>query len=88
MKFLVLLFNFDYSPKKMQGEKDRSSERYSVDTNLKVGYFPGGPVVKNLPCNGGYADSIPGWGTKIPRATGNYQVMPALNKTGCRDINK
>ena len=45
-------------------------------------------MVKNLPCNGDYADSIPGWGTKIPDATGNYQVMPALNKTGCSDINK
>ena len=26
--------------------------------------------------------------TKIPHATGNYQVMPALNRTGCSDINK
>lgn len=32
----MLLFNFEYSPKKMQGEEDRSSERYSVNTNLKV----------------------------------------------------
>ena len=31
--------------------------------------FPGGPVVKNLPCNAGDVGSIPGWGTKIPRAT-------------------
>ena len=30
--------------------------------------FPGGPVVKNLPCNAGDAGSIPGWGTKIPQA--------------------
>ena len=28
--------------------------------------FPGGPVVKNLPCNAGNVGSIPGWGTKIP----------------------
>ena len=28
--------------------------------------FPGGPVIKNLPCNAGDAGSIPGWGTKIP----------------------
>ena len=27
--------------------------------------FPGGPVVKNLPCNAGDAGLIPGWGTKI-----------------------
>jgi len=30
--------------------------------------FPGGPVVKNPPCNGGYAGSIPGWGTKTKHA--------------------
>ena len=28
--------------------------------------FSGGPVVKNLPCNAGYAGSIPRWGIKIP----------------------
>ena len=28
--------------------------------------FPGGPVVKNLPCNVGDSGSIPGQGTKIP----------------------
>ena len=30
--------------------------------------FPGGPVVKNLPCNTGNMGSIPGQGTKIPHA--------------------
>ena len=30
--------------------------------------LPGGPVIKNLPCNAGDAGSIPGWGTKIPHA--------------------
>ena len=30
--------------------------------------FPGGPVVKNLPCKAGDMGSIPGWGTKIPHA--------------------
>ena len=30
--------------------------------------FPGGPVVKNLPCNAGDAGSTPGPGTKIPCA--------------------
>jgi len=28
--------------------------------------FPGGPVVKNLPCNAGDMGSILGQGTKIP----------------------
>ena len=38
---------------------------------LKKGYlgdFPGGPVVKNLPCYDRDAGSIPGCGTKIPHA--------------------
>ena len=30
--------------------------------------FPGGPVVKNLPCNAEDAGLIPGLGTKIPHA--------------------
>ena len=30
--------------------------------------FPGGPVVKNLPCNAEDMGSIPDWGTKIPHA--------------------
>ena len=31
--------------------------------------LPGGPVIKNPPCNAGNMGSVPGWGTKIPRAT-------------------
>ena len=30
--------------------------------------IPGGPVIKNLPCNAWDAGLIPGWGTKMPRA--------------------
>ena len=32
--------------------------------------FLGGPVVNNLPSKAGDLGSIPGWGTKIPHATG------------------
>ena len=31
--------------------------------------FPGGPVVKNLPCNAEDMSLIPGWGTKISHAS-------------------
>ena len=31
--------------------------------------LPGGPVIKNLPCNAGDMGSIPGQGTKILHAT-------------------
>ena len=30
--------------------------------------FPGGPVVKDLPCNAEDTGSIPGWGAKNPHA--------------------
>ena len=36
--------------------------------------FPGGPVVKNLPSSAGDMHSIPGQGTKIPRATGQLSL--------------
>ena len=32
--------------------------------------FPGGPVVKNLPCKAGDRSSIPGRGARIPRGSG------------------
>ena len=32
--------------------------------------FPGSPVVKTLPSNAGSESSIPGWGVKIPQASG------------------
>ena len=38
------------------------------------GDFPGGSVVKNLPCNAGDMGLIPGWGTKIPHATGQLSL--------------
>ena len=31
--------------------------------------FPGGPMVKNPPCNARDAGWIPGWGIKIPHAS-------------------
>ena len=42
--------------------------------------FPGGPVVKNLHPNAGDVGSIPGWGTKISRATAG-QLSPRTTTT-------
>ena len=44
------------------------------------GDFPGVPAVKNLPSNAGAADSIPGWGTKIPRAAGQLNLHAATRE--------
>ena len=46
------------------------------------GDFPGGPVVKNLPCNAGGAGSISGQGTKISHAAG--QLNPRATTTASR----
>ena len=45
----------------------------SVELLLKsrsIGGFPGGQVVETLPACAGAVGSIPGWGTKIPHASG------------------
>ena len=43
------------------------------------GDFPGGPVVKNQPCNGEDTGSIPGQGAKIPHAA--EQPSPCATNT-------
>ena len=54
----------------------------SSDRDLLLNFhsrdFPGGPVVKNLPSKAGDTGSIPGWGTKIPHATGQLNPAPQL----------
>ena len=52
----------------------------NYDLVIKWRDFPGGPVVKNLPSNTGDVGSIPGWGTKIPHATGQLSLH-ATTKT-------
>ena len=46
----------------------------SCKNKIQCGDFPGGPVVKNPPSNAGDVGSIPGWGTKIPRAAGQLSL--------------
>ena len=46
--------------------------------NCMKGNFPGGPVVKNPPCNAGNASLIPGQGTNIPQTSGQLSLRPAL----------
>ena len=60
--------------------------------------LPGGPGVKNPPCNAGDTGLIPGQGTKIPHAKGQLEslaqiprdstkVPRATTKTWCSQIN-
>ena len=59
----------------------------NYDLVIKWRDFPGGPVVKNLPSNTGDVGSIPGWGTKIPHATGQPSLH-ATTKTQCNQKAK
>ena len=43
-------------------------EKAGLNKIVGAGDFPGGPVVKNLPCNAGDMVSITGWETRIPHA--------------------
>ena len=45
---------------------------------MVIGDFPGGPMVKNLPCNAGEVDSTPGQGNKIPHSVGQLTQVPQL----------
>ena len=47
------------------------------------GDFPGGPVVKNPPCNAGDSSSILGWGTKIPCAKEHLNPRAATMEPAC-----
>ena len=57
---------------KQQGPTVEHREPYLISYDMA---FPGGPVVKNLPCNAGDVGSIPGQGTKIPHVTEQLKPM-------------
>ena len=45
--------------------------------------FPGGPVVRNLPCNAGDAGSIPGRGTNTQHAAGQLSSHTTTTESTC-----
>ena len=47
----------------------------TLSLKSKSGISLVGPVVKNLPSTAGEVGSIPGWGTKIPHASGAMEPM-------------
>ena len=44
------------------------------------GDLPDVPVAENLPSNAGDVDSIPAWGTKIPRDSGRLSLCSATTE--------
>ena len=57
----------------VSGEVDKDQGHY---LKIKSWDFPGGPVVKNPPCNARDAGLIPSWGTKILHATKQLSRCP------------
>ena len=49
------------------------------------GDFPGGPVIKNPPCNAGDSSSILGRGSKIPRAKEHLNPGAATTGPACHN---
>ena len=45
--------------------------------------FPGGPLVKNQPCNAGDAGAIPGRGAKSPHAAGQLSPRATTTQPAC-----
>ena len=77
----IRLSHFQFSRSATENKQQQSCRRfcdqggkeevnYTVSIKL-AGDFPGGLVVKTLPSNAMDEGSIPGWGTKIPYASGN-----------------
>ena len=60
----------------------RSEEKSVLEKQQEVqcGDFPGGPVVKNLPCNAVDTGLIPGRGTKIPHAMEQLSPLTATTE--------
>ena len=54
-----------YSPRGHK-ESDTTERLHFFTSKNKEKGIAGDPVVKNLPCNRGYTDSVPDQGTKIP----------------------
>ena len=57
-----------------------------ISVRVKSRDFPGGPVVKDLPCSAGDVGSIHSWGTKIARAT--ELVSPCATARASRNCSK
>ena len=61
-------------------------EKVECEQKLRKWGLPGGPVVKNLPCNAEDVGSIPGWRTKILHAT--VQLTPGTTTAEPRSRNQ
>ena len=53
----------------------------SLAWDCSVWDFPGSPVVKNMPSNVWDMSLIPGWGTKIPHATGQISLWATTTES-------
>ena len=66
-------------------EKDKSVPQCPAHRSFikmsSVGTFPGGPVVKNWPCNAGGVGLSPGQGTTIPQVREQINLHTVTRKS-------
>ena len=60
---------------------------FSPFTEIEIRDFPGNPVVKTSPSSAEGEGSIPGWGAKIPHASGP-ENQNRKKKQYCKKFNK
>ena len=58
---------------------------HSAINKTRMRDFPGGSVIKTLPCNAWDTSSIPGWGTKIPHTVGQLSLHAATTEPACHN---
>ena len=73
----VIMVHLGASGLKHTGREDVFTAENSRDS-------PGRSVVKNPPCHAGEKGSVPGWGTKIPHASGQLSPSAATTKAHTR----
>ena len=67
----------------VQGRSDSSLHKGDGKSKGMRGGFPGGPVVKNPPCNARDTGWIPGWGIKIPHASEQLLSLRRTESVHC-----
>ena len=73
-------FSGNFIPSSQFCYKPKITLKISLKKKNTIRDFPGGPVVKNLSCNAGDLDSIPGQGTKVPHDLEQRSPLPTTTE--------
>ena len=59
---------------------EKKKQNTHAQKKTKSRDFPGGPVVKNLPCNTEDMGTVPGWGTRNPHAISQLSLCVTMRR--------